>query len=138
MGLGDAAEDLVPDTTTVDTGSKDEKDGSEETVVIGNPPHEKRFTQERWEQVKDALTGELGYTVREVKNMRSAERYEVLHEAAMLSAGEIEVKDTETAQPNKCAICSQRLPDEAVAEIAGEPFCPSHPSAKVAKYFNEE
>lgn len=137
MGLKDAADDILPDNRQLDSGKENQED-EKDYVIIGNEPHKKKFEKEQWERIKETLSSEMGYASKEVLEMRSSKRYEVLHEAALITHGEMELEESDTAMQTKCDYCGTRLHDDAIAYIAGRPFCPSHPAAKVAKEFSEE
>lgn len=136
MGLDDAAEDLVPDGEVDSGSSSSTQEEEKDLVVFSSAGNTKKFTQERWEEIKTALTRQLGYTVDDIEDMTSSERFEVIHEAALLSTNELDLSDSETAREYKCAICGSRMAEDVISEIAGEYFCPNHPAAKLDKHFN--
>lgn len=135
MGLDDVLNDKVPESKrSGGRSSSSSGDDSEQIVKIGSPPNQKKFTKSRWEEVKEAITGELGYTTNEVlEEMPPNERHEIIHEAAMISSSEMDPEDSKTRPSNKCDICDNILRDEMEVEIAGLKIHANHTAAQIEK-----
>lgn len=132
MGL----EDLTPDDSNTSSRSSTNRtnsqpDEDEYHKVIGNPPHQKCFTEERWEEVKQEIHNNFEKTVNEILNSPAKKRYEMLHEAAMASGGELDDDEREFEAKTRCAFCGKSCPSGGV-EIDGEVFHTSHTAAQVA------
>lgn len=109
MGL----EDLIPEGKE-DTSSRRTQKQKEDTVVFGGGRHRKEFTKERWEEIKSTLINEMGLVPNEVVNNYPAQdRYEALHEAALLSKREISLDELKK-QPVRCDICGKAVGDSGV------------------------
>lgn len=135
MGL----EDLVPDDKR-DTSSRSRKKSLEDRddlVVIGSGELRKSFEKDRWENIKDVMTSEMGLVPNEVVNNYSAEeRFRTLHEAAMLEAQETTLEELGKT-PNPCAICGTELGDEGGVEVSGLYVCAGHTAGQIAEKLNE-
>lgn len=137
MGLDDVLDGKVPDGKR-SGGSSSSSDQSEQIVKIGSPPNQKKFTKDRWEEVKEAITGELGYTTQEVlEDMPSNKRHEIVHEAAMISSSDMDPEDSQTRPTKKCPICDEILREEMVVEIAGMEVHAHHTAAQVEKALDQ-
>lgn len=134
MGL----EDLVPDDKK-DTSSRSRSRRSEpeeDKVVIGKGRLKKEFTQERWKEVKESLQKEMGLVPNEVVNNYPAEeRFETIHEAALLS---LENKTAEELgiDQNRCMICNSVM-GESEVEIRGLSVCVHHTAGQIESYLND-
>lgn len=137
MGL----EDLVPDeakTSSSRSGRKKKSKKQEEGVVtIGSGEFEKTFEEERLERIRKVISQEMGYVPNEViNNFPAEERFEILHEAALIEAQEAEEDELEHTT-TRCDICGNAIRDSGV-EISGLVVCTSHPAIQVAKELHGE
>lgn len=138
MGLNDAVDDLLPDSSgSDDSGGGGSTDSERDLITIGKPPYDKHFEPEHFEEIKEVMPSKLGYTVNEAKNLPADERYEVFHEAALIARSELDPEESETAKSEKCQICGSVLHEDATAVISGEKFCSDHPAIQVANHFEE-
>lgn len=128
MGL----EDAIPgDTNASSSSSKQRSSSSEKTYKFGSGQYSKEFKEEKWERIKAILKNELGVPPQEVVNNWSAEeRFEILHEAALIDEQE-DNPDTSTESLDSCEVCGSS--NASLVEIEGYFFCPQHPAAKVSK-----
>lgn len=135
MGL----EDLVPEDKR---GSGSSSSGrsrrkKKDTVAFGSGQFRKEFEEERWEEVKGTLINEMGLVPNEVVNNYSAqERFEVLHEAALLSKSETTLEEL-GRQPTRCEYCGSAVGQSGV-EIDGEMFCIHHTAGQIANALYED
>lgn len=133
-----ALDDLLPDdesaTSSANTSqsksssssSKEKTDEEEEFAkVVGSPPNQKKFTEEKWKEVKLVIREEFGYSVGEVLSSPASERYEILHEAAMFPVGKLDEDESEHYQTSRCEICGSAETKDALT-IEGKVFCPHH------------
>lgn len=132
MGL----EDLLPDDESTSSStsqqkstsssSKEKKDDEEKYAkVIGAPPNEKKFTEEKWKEVRRVIVEEFGYNVNEVLNKPSSERYEIIHEAAIFPTDKLDADESDHYEPRECVICGSAYTEQALS-IEGKVFCPHH------------
>ena len=140
MGLGDIVDQHGGDSTDSSTNQKQNnttrRNNSEddELVCFGQPPTQKCFHKEDWEEVKRYIREEMKYSVSEVVNSSGEERYELLHEAKLGKEGALEPEESENTSTNRCGVCGKDCRDSKV-EIAGEDFHVHHTAAQVASYF---
>lgn len=131
-----ALEDLLPDDESTSssasqqqtkTSSSKEKTDDEEKYakIIGSPPNQKKFTEDKWKDVRRVLVEEFGYNVNEVLNKPSSERYEIIHEAALFPTDELDADDSDHYEPRECEICGSAFTEQALS-IEGKVFCPHH------------
>lgn len=131
-----ALDDLLPDDETVTTSASsttDESSSSQEKTedeeeyakVVGSPPNQKRFTEEKWEEVKRVLVEEFGYSVNSVLHKPVNERYEILHEAALFPTGELDTDESDHYETRECEICGSAYTEQSL-DIEGKVFCPHH------------
>lgn len=136
MGL----KDLVPEDKR-DTRSRSAKKSLSErddVVVFGSGEFQKSFGKDRWEDIREVMINEMGLVPNQVVNNYPAEeRFEVLHEAAMLEAQEITLEELER-EPNPCAICGTELGDEAGLDIMGVEVCYHHTVGQLSVVLDEE
>jgi len=137
MGL----DDLLPDGVNKSSGSSSNQSSStpeKKYKVIGSDPYRKKFTLEKWEEVKDVIRHEMGLNVNEVLNNVSAEkRFDILHEAATFSNGELDRDDMENWSTARCIVCGKAA-DEVGVEIAGETVCFHHTIAQLEQSLQED
>lgn len=135
MGLEDITEKVKKNhsSSSSDTSQgnnrnprKGVSDESEYAVVVGKPPKQKAFTEDQWDDVKEVLMNEMDLNPNKVLNMPSEERYEILHEAALYSKGDIE--DSEHIPQRECDYCGNKLKEDTDVgiEIADSLFCVHH------------
>lgn len=130
MGL----DDLVPDGKE-DTSSRGRRRKKPDTVSFGSGNLKKEFTEERWEEVKSTLVNDMGLNPNEVVNNYSAqERFDTLHEAALLSQQEITEEELQE-QPDKCYICGK--PNAGLIEVKGLEMCANHTVGQLQEALNE-
>lgn len=102
--------------------------------VIGSPPHQKVFSEDKWEDVKKVLRDEMGKNVNRVLNMPAEKRHELLHEAALYSDGDIE--ETEHQPEQRCPVCGKAAGDAAV-EIGGVRIHVHHTAGQIESAIKE-
>lgn len=128
MGL----DDLVPEgkeDSRSRSGSSSSK--SKSKVSFGSGKWEKIFSEDKWEDVKNTLINDMGLVPNEVvNNYPKEERYETLHEAALISERE-EPPDNIEEGPDRCAVCGNALHEDITVEIEGEEVCANHPAAQI-------
>lgn len=138
MGLDDLVPDSAGGSSSSSRSSRDSSDDDEESekVIIGSEPYKKVFTDEDWEGIKGIITQEMGYVPNEVVNNYPAEeRYEILHEAALLYRSEISEEELSDI-PRKCDYCGAALRDGGV--WVGEYYvCASHTAGQLATLDDE-
>lgn len=130
MGLDDVIDN--DDSSPSSSSRTRDNSSSEDLITIGSPPNEKKFSEEKWEEVKKVIQEEMQYSVNEVKHLPSGERYEVLHEAATWDEEELTKKQEELRSVTNCIVCGINCSKSGV-ELEGHMVCVSHPAAKVAK-----
>lgn len=131
MGLDDV---IDTDDSSSSSSSRTRSDSSsEDLITIGSPPNEKKFKEEKWEEVKKIIRNKMEYSVNEVKHLPSGKRYEVLHEAATWDEEELTEKQEELKSDTNCIVCGRDCSKSGV-ELEGEMVCVNHPAAKVAKH----
>lgn len=135
MGLDDVIDDQVPEEKRSGSRSGGSSSKEKQKVIIGSPPNQKEFTKDRWEEVKKAIVEELGYTTQEVlEEMPANKRYEVIHEAALISSKEMSSADADTRPTTRdCDICGNMLRDEMEVDISGLKVHAHHTAAQVEK-----
>lgn len=130
MGL----DDLIPEGKE-DTSSRGRRRTKPDTVSFGSGNLKKEFTEERWEEVKSTLVNEMGLVPNEVVNNYPAqERFDALHEAALLSQQEITPEELKE-QPDKCYICGRA--NMGLIEVKGLDMCASHTVGELQEALDE-
>lgn len=132
MGLDDIIPDDSNSSSRSSPSSTSGSDGPEIVREIGGGEYQKRFTEEQWEKVKRVIRSKMDYSVDAVLNMRSEERYEVLHEAVTYNPDVEEGVSEEHKTTLDCYHCGNDCSGGYV-ELEGERFCMQHPAAQVAK-----
>lgn len=137
MGL----EDLIPEgkrgSSSSSSSRRRSKTKEEDTVTFGGGNFRKEFTEERWQEVKRTLSHEMGLVPNEVVNNYPAEeRFEVLHEAALLSKQETTLEEL-GRQPTRCAICGNAV-GKSGTEVAGVTVCIHHTVGQLSSMLNED
>lgn len=131
MGLEDLIPDDVPKSSSSRTTSKSKKD----TVTFGSGELKKEFEKEHWEEIKEVLIEEMGLVPNEVVNNYAAqERYEILHEAALITRQEATIEELGHTV-KKCDICGRPLGESGV-EVAGINVCISHTAGQIHNQLN--
>lgn len=141
-------DDLVSEKTEeaqsqADTSAKERAENRQERInrrydkVVGSPPNQKAFKQEKWNEVKAVLMNEMGMKVGEVLSSPSEERYEILHEASMIAENKLDAVDSSHTSDQRCPICDTAL-DNCFVVIEDKKFCPHHGAIKVAKVLDNE
>jgi len=136
MGL----EDLVPEdqrgSSRSSSSSSRSKKKKKDTVVFGGGQYRKEFTEERWQEVKRTLVNEMGLVPNEVTNNFSAEeRFETLHEAAMLSRQETTLEELGRS-PSRCIVCGNAI-GQSGTEVEGKPVHIHHTVGQVRSSLDE-
>lgn len=136
MGL----EDLVPEDKR-DTGQRRSRKKSlkqrDDVVVIGSGEYQKAFDEDKWESVKKVLIEEMGLVPNEVvNNFPAQERFQTLHQAAMLEKKETTLEELGKT-PNPCDICGTEMGDDGGVDILHLNICTSHPAGQIAEKLNE-
>lgn len=138
MGL----DDIVPDDSGTSSSSSSNKSSSSSTQEeenlkeIGGGRWKKSFTQEKWEGVKEVIHEEMGVTVNVVLNKPPKERFQILHEAALIDDGEKKREEFSYSSSTRCHLCGNAC-DNSNVEIEGEKFCPQHSAARIRKALDE-
>lgn len=135
MGL----EDLVPEDqrgSSSSSSSSRSKKKQEDVVSFGGGQYEKTFTEERWQEVKSTLVNEMGLVPNEVVNNFSAqERFETLHEAALLSKKETSLEELGRS-PTRCIVCGSAI-SKSGTEVEGKPVHIHHTVGQVRSALDE-
>jgi len=130
MGLEDVIPDDV-DTSSSSSSKREDTSPDKKYKVIGSDPYKKKFTLEKWQEVKDVIRHEMGLNINEVLNNVSAEkRFDILHEAATYSTGELDREEMQNWSTERCIVCD-RAADEVGVEIAGHTVCFHHTIAQL-------
>lgn len=135
-----ALDDLVPDDKKKGSSSKGggRTKQKPDTVTIGSEPYKKVFEQEKWQKVKTVLTNDMGLIPNEVvNNYRAEERYEVIHEAALVVEEDKSPEELDNYDEDRCAICDSALGDFGV-ELEGLEVCANHPAAQIKARLDED
>lgn len=141
MGL----EDLVPEDKRGSSSRSRGKRKKKDTVSFGGGRYKKEFTEERWEEIKNTLINEMGLVPNEVVNNYPAEeRYEVLHEAALLSKRETTLEEL-GRRPTRCGICGKPVGGSGVefslldgsGDIHEIEICISHTAGQIQVLLEE-
>lgn len=101
----------------------------EHEKVIGSPPHQKVFSEEKWDDVKRVLRDVMGRNVNRVLNLPAEQRHEILHEAAMYSDGQI--VESEYEKEDKCPVCNKAVADDAGVSILGYDIHVHHTAGQI-------
>lgn len=137
MGLDDLVPDDAKQTSSRSGRSKKSRKQEEDVVTFGSGRYEKTFSKDHWEKIKKILSQEMGYVPTEVvNNFPAEERFEILHEAALLEKKQAEPEDLEHTT-TRCDICGTAVRGSGV-EIAGLVVCTSHPAIQIAKELHGE
>lgn len=105
--------------------------------VVGNPPNQKKFTEEQWEKVKRVVDREMGLNIQEVVNNTPAEkRYDILHEAILFDEGEVEAEEMDNYSDERCVICGNATGAHG-AVISGESVHVHHTVGQLAKELDD-
>lgn len=132
MGLNNIgpADDDDSSQSSSSTTQSTEEDNEEETIEIGGGANKKVFSQSKWDAVKSVIIEETEYTPDEVLNLPPDDRHEVLHEAALVHAGEESASNMDSETTSRCYSCGVDVTSTGI-KIEGEMFCPQHPAAKI-------
>lgn len=134
-------DDLIPDDadTSSSSRSRSRSTSSEEEYVkeFNSDKGTKRFSEERWEEVKEEIRDKSKFTVGEVESLPASKRHDVLHEMAISSDNDYDPDDLEYGSEVTCAVCGKDCSYSHVI-LEGEEFCIHHPVAKVAKALDKE
>lgn len=136
MGL-DSFKHEDTDTSKSGGGRSRKKKKEDEKVTIGSKPYQKTFKKEKWEGVKDIIRRDFEVSVNEVKNSPPEERYDILHEAALIHEGEKTVDNSSHKAKTRCVVCGDECAEESV-EIEGHAVHWNHPAVQVRKKIDEE
>lgn len=139
MGLDNILPDDADSSSSSSGGSKrsPSSDTDDDLKVIGSPPNQKSFTQEKWEGVKKVIYEDTEHSVNEVLNMPAKRRYEILHEAALTHEGQKAAEDMETYSRDRCFICGKDCTNSGVT-VAGKTVHANHPVMKLKKALEED
>jgi len=116
MGL----EELIPDNAT--TSSSSSRRGSTQRnyiVEFNSPLGTKKFSEEKWKEIKDVISKDTEYTVEEVKNLQSEERHRVLHDVAQTATKKKKITELDVLSETRCTVCGDDCSTSYV-EIHGE------------------
>lgn len=119
-------------------GRKKQKDDLEYKVVIGNEPNRKVFTEEKWEEVQKVIVNDFGMQVNEVKNKPAAERYEILHEAALKAGSDSYTLDEELEEKSTCSVCGDAATEDTSVKIEGRMVHIHHTAVKIREALDDE
>lgn len=138
MGLND----LIPDDSGTSSSSTSTKskppEEQEDKVVIGKGETKKVFDEERWERIKRVIIDEMGLIPNKVVNNYPAdERYNIIHEAAMLLDEKTEPEESDYSSTTRCAICGKAA-DDAYVEIEGLIVHTNHTAGQIESELNNE
>jgi hypothetical protein len=133
MGIDELLPEGTSKSKTSNTGKSDDSTQTEDLITIGSGPHQKKFTEEKLEEVKDVIENEFGMRPQEVLNNKPPkERFEILHDAATFSTKEKENQTSEYETEEKCVVCGNANAGDVV-EIEGVKCCIQHPVARLAQ-----
>lgn len=74
----------------------------------------KKFTEEKWEEMKKVIRRETEYTVNEVENMKAEDRHKVLHDVAQIAAGNMLANKAGISSNKRCGVCGDDCSDSYV------------------------
>lgn len=133
MGLDDLVDDAGGSSSS--SSSKRSKSKSfhddDEYKVVGSDQYQKVFHEDEWAKVKDVLKDEMGKVPNVVLNSPEQERFEILHEAALIASGDKDPLDSDYTGQERCLYCGSN-PGDAAVEIQGETFCVHHTAGQVS------
>lgn len=136
MGL----DDVLPDEADK-KGAKQQKDDEEEDAyktITGPRGKEKKFSKERWKEIRKVINEEFEDSYLEVMNNYSAKkRLEVVHQAALVSDEQKSLGSTGRETKQRCAVCGNDCSDVSCV-IEGQHVCPHHPAQQVSNELNDE
>lgn len=134
-------DDLLPDDadTSRSSRSRSKSASSEQEIVksFSSEKGTKKFTEERWEELKQEIIDNFEYSPGEVISLPAKKRHEVLHEAAIASDSDYDPDDLEHLSDTTCTICEKDC-SYGYIEFDGKPFCTHHPIIQVAKELDKE
>lgn len=137
MGL----DEILPDEADK-SGSGSSRSGSSSSkeyhkTITGPAGKEKKFTEERWGEIRRVIIQEFDDSFKEVmNNYKAKERYSVVHDASLFLERE-KTKDELGREPDvTCSVCGAECSEGSVV-LEGEKVCAHHPAAKVAKEMHD-
>lgn len=134
-------DDLIPDDADTSSTSRSQSGSSssqqEFIKTFSSANGTKKFTEERWDEIKEVIREDMEFTVGEVETMQASERHKVLHEAAMASNSDYDPEELEYGTDLTCFICDKDC-SYSYVELEDEPFCINHTAAQVAKALGKE
>lgn len=131
-------DDLLPDDADTSSSSRSRsRSGStsseqEYVVEFDSDKGTKRFSEERWEEIKQEIRDNFQYTVGEVKSLPAKKRHDVLHEVAISSDDDRDPEDLEYTTDTTCSLCGKDC-SYSYVEFDNEQFCINHPVIQVAR-----
>lgn len=129
-------DDLLPDDADTSGRSSSRSSTSSGPEYVKefhtNSGKVKKFTEERWEDIKREIRDKSEYTVGEVESMEADKRHEVLHELAISSEHDKDPDELEHGSDVLCAACGADC-SRSYTVIRGEEFCLHHPIAQAVK-----
>lgn len=135
-------DDLLPDDRDTSSSSSSSsntqsQESKEYEIVITSGDKEKKFTSEEWDKIQDTIRQEMEYSVGEVMKMADHKKYEVIHEAAIITNTERKSEDLEHKTDNRCAVCGNACSVDYIV-IDGERVHIMHNVAQVAESLDKE
>ena len=134
-------DDLLPDDadTSGRSSSRSRSTSSEPEYAkeFSSSKGTKRFTEERWEEIKREIRDKTEFSVGEVESMKSDKRHDVLHEVSISSQHDHDPEELDYGSETLCAVCGNDCSDSFV-EFEGETVCIQHPAIQVAKALGKE
>lgn len=137
MGLDDVLPDDADTSGSSSSRSRSTSSEKEYAEEFHSDKGVKKYTEERWEEIKQEIREKFEYTVNEVKNMQSEKRHDVLHEAAVSSDNDHNPEELEHGTDITCSVCGKDC-SYGYVELEDETFCTNHPAIQVAKSLGKE
>lgn len=134
-------DDLLPDDadTSGRSSSRSRSTSSEPEYVkeFTSSNGRKRYTEERWEEIKQEIRNKTEYSVGEVESLPSDERHEVLHELGVSSKYDHDPEELDSGSDTLCIVCGNDCSDSHVI-FDDETVCINHPAIQVAKALGQD
>lgn len=112
-------DELIPDDANTSgrsrsSSSRSSSSSNNYVQTFSSKAGEKKFTEEKWNEIRRVISRQMEYSVEEVKNMQSEKRHEVLHEAALATEREDEDVNKEYRSSVTCTVCGNDCSDAYV------------------------
>jgi len=128
-------QELLPDdaNTSSSSSSQSTSNSSEADVVreFHSDKGTKRFTEKRWNEVKQEIIHKSEYSVGEVETLPADKRFDVLHEMSLAADDDRTPDELEHGTDVTCQLCGTDC-SYSYVPLDGETFCYHHPLIQVA------